>query len=403
MKKALVFLSDFRFLNPAIEKKCKDYTKILIVQKNKFIETKEKSELFDAIYKVDEINDLKEMENLIDIINKKYEVVQIITSYEMTVDVAGYLRDRLSLSGLCYETSLNVRDKVKMKTVLSNAKIPVARFRESNSLQDTQAFLQEVDFPIILKRRAGAATEMTFKVKDDKELKDIYSKYDLPNYMVEEYISGKEYHIDTIIQDGQIIFASVGGYLSNCLDCVQGSGKVASIIYPPKNMSTPLMKQLCELNQKAIQALGVDNTICHAEYFVTSYGDIYFGEVAARIGGGSLISSTIESIYNIDLYEKFIDVHLGSKIEIPDASNHFAGFMCFDSMQGIITKISEPKDFSSIAGLYDIQIDKKIGDEIFNQFNTVIRCGHIVIEDKSFSSLEYKLYKAANEFFVCVK
>ncbi|MDR2021949.1 MAG: hypothetical protein LBQ71_01560 [Hungatella sp.] len=50
--KTIIFLYDYSYLNESIEKKCTDYYKILIVQKNKYKDSKIKRKIFDEIVRM---------------------------------------------------------------------------------------------------------------------------------------------------------------------------------------------------------------------------------------------------------------------------------------------------------------------------------------------------------------
>ncbi|WP_313187095.1 ATP-grasp domain-containing protein [Lacrimispora sp.] len=399
--KTIIFLYDYSYLNESIEKKCNEYYKILIVQKNKFKDSETKRKIFDEIIIVDDIFSLEGMSQVMSDISMKHDIYRIITSYENTIEVAGYLRSRFHIPGIDYETSILVRDKYKMKALLKDNNIVTAAFDYISDIDSAKLFIHSHGYPVIVKPVNGAATKATYKINNEEELKRFHTNNFASKYLIEKYISGKEYHVDAVVQDGIVMIQSVASYLNNMLDCIEGKNKIGSIAYPGKYLKKGIVADMLKINQKVIQSIGIKNSVCHSEFFVTPYGDIIFSEIAARIGGGPLISPLVENTQGVNLYDAVIDVELENKIIISESiSNDFIGFICFNSENGEIKAISNKKDFAEMEGLVLVQIDKKVGDTIQDITNTTIRCGHIILKDSDFSSLENKLIYAFDKFFV---
>lgn len=394
--KTLIFLYDYPSLNEAIRLLVDHHNCILIAQKGQVTSTrKELEETFNQIIEMDDLFNPNSVYEVVKELSQTNEISKIITTYEPAVEVAGYVREKFGITGLSLEQSELVRDKYKMKTFLKKFDIRSANICKVNNEKEKIAFLEQNNFPLIMKPFDGAATAKTFTVNNFEDIDSIKMNYPEVSFVLEEFVHGEEYHLDAIVQDGKVILNSVGKYLDNIIDCIEGGATVGSVIYPASHKFSKNLKEMLEMNLRVIDFLGLENCICHTEFFITPYGEVIFSEIAARIGGGKLIGPAIQHIYGINLFEALIAVELGKNIPINKKNDHdFCGFVTFDTTKenvGTVTKIASEKDFHTIDGLIANKILYSIGDEVKKAENSAERTGYIIISGKSEKDVRKKI------------
>jgi len=162
-----------------------------------------------------------------------------------------------------------------------------------------------------------------------------------------------------------------------------------------------LLKKIKEFNKKVVKSFNCENTITHLEVFIDKDGEVIFSELAARIGGGPVIGNNIKSIYNVNIYESFVDLEINKiKVDSDEFSQCYAGCITFPYKNGEILEISKEDDFKDISGIVEVKIFNKVGDILGDKDDTSKRTGYIIINDTNLSSLKQKLSDANKNFLL---
>jgi hypothetical protein len=386
-------------------KKQNNYYKIIILEKATIINPTEMKNYFDEIIQVDNFLDKIEMSRTIENIMCRSYIKALYAAHEWVVEICGYLREKYSINGINEMVAKSTRDKFLMKTILSNAGIKTAKVQKVKGKSDVEEFALKNRFPVVVKPQSGAATQNTFIIRSNNDIEIILSKLNLKDnsYIVETFTKGEEYHCDSIVVGGKIIFSSVGKYLANCIDTVLGSEPVASIIYPSQYSNDRIIHAITNINEKVISELKISSSVCHMEVFVTEDGEVVFGEIATRIGGGPLIGKTIRYGYGMDIYDEFIKVGLDESKNRGWKADKFFGFIALPTKAGKIIEISSKEDYEHIEWLKEICILNKVGDNLEDNYNTTKRCGYIIVEAESYDVLKERLIEVYNKFDLVVK
>jgi hypothetical protein len=120
--------------------------------------------------------------------------------------------------------------------------------------------------------------------------------------LLEQYIAGDVYHADSIVANGVVQFVSVQRYGRPPLDVFHDGGAAGTCTLERGSAD---QSALCDLNQRVITALDIQDTATHVE-FIKGRGDglFYFLEVAARVGG-AYISDVIEAATGVNLWTEW--------------------------------------------------------------------------------------------------
>lgn len=390
MKKTVVFLWAYSMCYDAIREH-QEYDWVLIDEKGHKIREQIPDGLFSEIYFAD-FGNFVEVDSIFQHINKRKHIDKIITSYEEAVELAGKLRDRFGIEGAGEEVSLLFRNKDKMKSIARKSNIKTAKSMLIKSESDWKKAKESFILPYIVKPVNGCGSASTYLVKDFLET----SSFRYP-FQLEEYINGDEYHCDCFVQDGKVVFSSVGKYLFPMLETINGKNPTGSIIFP-NSKKNEIVEEIKSLNSAVISAFGLQNGMCHAEYFERN-GEIYFSEIAMRLGGGPVICPCIRHSNGVDMFKSFIEINLGClKLDMSTAKDIYTGFICFPSKAGVITQISSAEDFNSFSNIVRLSILNKVGDTIKSQCDTTVRTGAVIVENKNYDKLKEELFAIYKSF-----
>lgn|GEM_PF-1292290 len=372
------------------------------------------SELFDECIRVESIHDVAATEASVAGLAARHPIRAIYATFETAMEIAGILRERFGVDGMTAAEAGRVRDKHLMKTLAAEAGVAVPAIENVDSLEQVARFGERHGYPLIIKPRNGMGTFLTARVDSAEQLAKLepllfgesrprgFVDYDLftkGRFVVERYVSGDEYHCDSIVSDGEVCFASVARYLHPCIDTVEGALPDCDIAFPACSHDDSPVREILHMNREVVEALGIRNAVCHLEAFVEPDGTVLFGEIAARIGGGSLIGKCVANTHGVDIFEAFIDVELGG-FQLPDANTRdvYTGYGAFATRRGVVRSVAAEHEFTNVPGMIDIAVEVKAGDHTSDRSSTIENSGFIMVEGTTFAEVADALTEACSRF-----
>ncbi|MFJ8621282.1 acetyl-CoA carboxylase biotin carboxylase subunit family protein [Kitasatospora sp. NPDC093550] len=227
---------------------------------------------------------------------------------EFTLVCASLLAHVGGGAGVPVQTAVALRDKAVQKHLVRRAGLPAARCRVVDRPED---LLRDgrpgPEFPLVVKPLAGAGTRDTHLVAAPDELPDLASRLGHGPWLVEEFVAGRELHLDGIVRDGRISFLAVSRYLRNVISIKEGAAVGSVALHPSANRA--LYDRARSLASDALDALGLRDGIFHLEAFEQP-DRLVFSECAGRIGGG-VIRECLAAAAGVDLLEEWAQVVLG--------------------------------------------------------------------------------------------
>ena len=160
---------------------------------------------------IDEIFFMPDLQKFPDIINgvsylaRSRQIDQIIPLDDYDVLTVGELREHMRLPGLGSSGCRFVRDKLAMRQGAQNAGILVPDFIQVLNHQQLAEFMGKTPAPWLLKPRGEAGAMGIKRINHPDELWDwLYQLGDeQSHFLLERFIPGDVYHIDTIVWKGK--------------------------------------------------------------------------------------------------------------------------------------------------------------------------------------------------------
>ncbi|MCB9596921.1 MAG: ATP-grasp domain-containing protein [Sandaracinaceae bacterium] len=205
---------------------------------------------------------------------------------QLQLPLAG-VRDRLGIEGMGREVTTRFRDKDRMKQVLREAGVPVAKSALARSAADVAAFVDEVGFPIVVKPVAGLGARSTHRIADADELAllprlGVEPTAEQP-VQVEEFVRAREHTCETVSIGGEPVWRSGTRYFPAPLEVLE-TPWIQYCVLLPREEDDPTFTRFHPINAAALSALGMGTGISHMEWFLD--GDrMLVNEVGARPPG----------------------------------------------------------------------------------------------------------------------
>ncbi|MBQ8653501.1 MAG: ATP-grasp domain-containing protein [Clostridia bacterium] len=234
-------------------------------------------------------------------------------------------------SGFQVEDMARIKYKSGMKPYYQAVGIPTARYHIVDDFDGCRKFIDEVDYPVIVKPDNGVGASSTYKLKSDDDLRGFIAEKDPSvRYIMEEFITAEVNSYDAIIDSkGEPIFET-GNVTPNSIMDVVNTGD-NSIYY--------IVNELPEDTRKAgratVKSFGVKNRFVHFEFFrltadhphMGKKGDVVALEVNMRPCGG--FSPDMMNFANsTDVYKIYADmIAFDSSLKVCGEKNYcaFAG------------------------------------------------------------------------------
>jgi biotin carboxylase len=254
--------------------------------------------------------------NAVSYLSRTEALDRIVPLDDFDLEMAASLREHLRIPGMGETTTRYFRDKLAMRRQAADKGLSIPDFEHVLNHDRVNAFLDRVPAPWVLKPRFMAGAIGIKKVYQKDEFWRIVDALgdDQSNYLVERYIPGHIFHVDSVVSEREILFAVASRYGRPPMDVSHEGGVFTTRLL---EHGTPLEKSLLEKNAMVLNAMGLLRGVSHTEYIQgREDGKIYFLETSARVGGAH-IADLIASSTGINMWAEW------AKIEVDGGAGNY--------------------------------------------------------------------------------
>ncbi len=308
---------------------------VLLVTKEKFLYEDWPRESLDDIISVPNEAATDLLIHTVMQLGRQRKVDRLVALEEFDVITAGLIREHLRLSGMTSTEARIFRDKLAMREVADRAAIPVPDFVHVLNYDALRDFMTRVPPPWVMKPRADVSavgikkmhnSEQVWRTIDELDRRESLREKS-PYYLLERYVPGNVFHVDSLVENGEVIFAGANGYGRPPMDVAHGGGVFLSHTLEHGSED---QTELLALNRRLVSALGLKRGAAHAE-FIKSQADgrFYFLEIAARVGG-AYIAETLEAASGVNIWSEWARIEMTNpegSYELPAVRNEYGGIV----------------------------------------------------------------------------
>lgn len=261
-----------------------------------------------------------------------YHVVGVFAAGETQVEPTGLLADALGLPGPGLRATRACRSKYLQRWYLPefSPQSLIVPPEQRDSFDWSQAPLPAVVKPTGRHSSSGVAV-----VRDLDELRTQLAEYPAhETILVEEKVTEQEYSVESLVQHGEVVFASVTR--KDTTDSHAPTFVELSHSVPSERADTEAA--LLEANRRALAGLDFRDGIAHAEWRIGADGPAYLMEVAARTPGDG-IGVLYELATGAPLEREVMRIALGEPAGYP-APTRFARQIYLEHIPGVLRDVS---------------------------------------------------------------
>ncbi|SFK48134.1 acetyl-CoA carboxylase biotin carboxylase subunit family protein [Cellulomonas sp. KH9] len=266
----------------------------------------------------------------------EYRIVGVFAMEEMLVEPAGLVCDVLGLPSPGLRASRVCRSKYLQRSYIHGY-----RPRSLTIAPGTRGAveLDAVHYPAVLKPAARHASSGVIACATADEVARSLSDYPAhETLLLEHQIDGPEFSVESLVQDGRIVFASVtekrtteGGsrsFVELCHTVPAGDVRVGG---------TGVVEAVLDANRDVLEALDYQDGITHSEWRVTEDGEVYLMEIASRTPGDG-ITLLYALACGEPLEPQVIRIALGERAELA-APRRYARQVYLDHAPGVLRDV----------------------------------------------------------------
>ncbi len=335
-------------------------------------------ESLDEIYYIE--SDERNHWNMQDVIKglaylmRKVQIDRIVSLDDFDVEKGALLREEFRIPGMGQSTARYFRDKLAMRMKANAAGIPVPAFTALFTDDMINAFIRDTPTPWMLKPRGEASATGIKKIHTAETVWEEIHKLgdERHQYVLERFIQGQVYHMDSIVQEGEVLFCRCSQYLATPFEVAHEGGifRSATLIEDSEDN-----RVLLRLNEQILRGFNLKYSATHTEALKSEQdGKFYFIETSARVGGAHL-AEMVEYATGINLWEEW------ARVEYANASGTFHTIKTPDTHQaGILISLAKNKT-PDYRGLKDPEVTWTLND-LDHHFGCIVKSPsrHRVVE-----------------------
>lgn len=280
------------------------------------------------------------------------------------------------LPGISYETAIKATDKAEMIKAFEEKNVEHPWYYVAVNKEEFETIKREVSFPCIMKPTDNAGSRGVSLAHNLKELEDAYEyacgESRCGSVIVEEYLQGPEFSIEIMVVNGEIHVLQITDKLTTGAPHFVEMGHSQPTVQPEEQQ-----KNLKDLAERAVKAVGIQEGPAHVEMILTKTGPKMV-ELGARMGGDCITTHLVPLSTGVDMIEATINISCGTRPDIEEKWHKGAAIRYLNAPEGVLRAVNGVEEAREIPGVQEVTIVKEIGMQITEIGSSVDRVGFVV-------------------------
>ena len=285
--------------------------KVLLLTEEKLRDADWPREAVDEFFYIRRDMPLGDIRKGIAHVGRTHRIDRIVALDDFDVELAASLREYLRVPGIGETTARAFRDKLTMRDRARAARIKCPEFIHVLNHQAITAWSARVAPPWVIKPRSQAAAVGIRKVDSIEEL---WSAIGMlgdahADYLLEQFVSGDVYHVDSVFFRRKPQFAAVSRYATPPMAVAHEGGIFVTRTLPDADPAVPALR---DMNARVLKSFGLEQGVSHTEFIRGDDDQWYFLETSARVGGAFIVD-VIEAATGVNLWREWARVEIAGE------------------------------------------------------------------------------------------
>lgn len=285
--------------------------------------------------------------------------------------------ERCGLPGLRLAAAQAASDKLLMRRTLARSGVPQPAFVGLGPGDDPLSAARRIGFPAVVKPVDNMGARGVRVVEREGELAAAFEAARAASrssrVIIEEYMEGPELSLDAIVWRGRVTVCGIADrHISFPPHFVEMGHTM------PSALAQEVLSDAAEVFARGIAALGIDNGAAKGDIKVTARGAMV-GEIAARLSGGYMSGWTYPYSCGVDVTAAALRIAMGRPPgDLRPTRAAVSAERALVSAPGRVRRIEGAAEAASAAGVRDVFLLVRPGDEVRLPTNNVQKCGNVI-------------------------
>ncbi len=314
------------------------------------------------------------------LVAQKESIDGILTTSDYPVNVVAYVSRIMGLPAMSEAVANICTNKYLQREIFRKNGIKTPLYKLCHSNEDLTKY---IDFPYIVKPCDSSASRGVKKVSNHASMieafKEALNYSKSKNVLIESFIEGKEYSVETLTQNGKTSIITITEKFTKG----EEFGFFVEDTHLEAARLSEVEKQMIETEVlKAIQIIGLDNCPSHTEVKLNQKG-AFIIEMACRLGGDYITSDLVPLSTGVDMLENLIRLSVNEPIEVNHKINKVSmiQFINQDNYDACDSYIKENN-----SSIIRYEIDPKHDRPIKSSLD---RMGYIILQLNDYQEFDY--------------
>jgi biotin carboxylase len=306
--------------------------RVLLLTEEKLRDSDWPREAIDTFYYIRRDMPLDDVRKGAAHLGRHERIDRIVALDDFDVELAAMLREYLFVPGMGETTARAFRDKLAMRRRARSAGIPCPAFVHALNHAEIDEWTKQTAAPWVLKPRSQAAALGIKKLESADELwRALEAAGDAQaDYLIEQFVPGDVYHVDSIVYDSQVRFAVASRYDTPPFKVAHEGGIFVTRTLPADDERS---QALLEINRRVLTSFGLVRGVSHTEFIRAANGDWHFLETSARVGGAYIVD-VVEAATGVNLWREW------ARVEIAGESGRYESPAAREQCGGIVLSLA---------------------------------------------------------------
>lgn len=315
---------------------------------------------------------------------EKYSIDAIVTAAtDKPLVMMARLAEKYGFPFYSVETAQWSTDKFQMKERFELGGVPHAQGRLISKVEEAEGLV----FPVIVKPRDNSGSRGVKLCRDKNELQisidEALENSKLDTVLVEEFIEGPEYSIESLHHDGK---SEVIQFTEKKTTEFPYNVELGHI--QPANISDENKQKIREIISKIGKALNFENCPSHTELKINDRG-IFVIETSPRLGGDYITSTLTPLSSGVNLEDELLKISLGEAINPAPKAVQYSGVRFFSFKEGSVIKHVPNEEFvKGWPHVVDFSFTLKEGDKVNRITSSLNRYGQLILQAGNRDAIE---------------
>lgn len=306
---------------------------------------------------------------------EKYGIDAIVTAAtDKPLVMMARMAEKYGFPFYSVETAQWSTDKFQMKERFELGGVPHAQGRLISKVEEAESLV----FPVIVKPRDNSGSRGVKLCRDKNELKisidEALENSKLDTVLVEEFIEGPEYSIESLHHDGK---SEVIQFTEKKTTEFPYNVELGHI--QPANINDENKQKIREIIAKIGKALNFENCPSHTELKINGRG-IFVIETSPRLGGDYITSTLTPLSTGVNLEDELLKISLGESINPQPKAIQYSGVRFFAFKEGSVIKHVPNEEFvKDWPHVVDFSFNLQKGEKVHQITSSLNRYGHIAL------------------------